>query len=176
MQPVFLIQSVFSNASMLADNSLDPTSAASDQVLYVSLRNVSPNGVDALWQVMGGCRHMFHHIDLWGDVAPYMFYNVHVWRHARPRQDINAGIPQEGGGKPGSVRWALSCWKMGLSAKACPSMCGSSQGTSTSSWCLATVMLPWRSTNGSLQWNDTQPHTATDTLPQHAVSNTHARL
>ena len=37
MQPVFLIQSVFSNASVLADNSLDPTSAALDQILYISL-------------------------------------------------------------------------------------------------------------------------------------------
>ena len=72
--------------------------AASDQVLYVSLGNVSSNGVDALSQVMGGCRHMFHHIDQEGDVAPSMFYDVHVWKHARPRQDINGGILQEGGG------------------------------------------------------------------------------
>ena len=42
--------------------------------------------MDTLSRVMGGCRENFHHIDQWGDWAPYMFHDVHVWRDARPRQ------------------------------------------------------------------------------------------
>ena len=115
---------------MLADN-LDPTSAASDQILYVSLgpnpnpnpnpdSKVSPNGVDALPQVMGGCRHMLHRIHFWGNVAPYMFYGVHVCRHARPRQDISCSIQQEGNGKPDSVWWSLVLLEVGPVSQSMP--------------------------------------------------------
>ena len=118
---------------------------------------------------------MFHHINLWGHVASCMFYDVHVWRHARPRQYIISSSPAVcrkvvvslavGGG-------ALSCWKMGLSGKACSSICGLSQGTSSSYQYLTAVILPWRSTNGSLQGTTYNP-TPRLTLFQNARSPAH---
>ena len=136
---------------MLANNSLELTSAASDQILYVSLGKVSPNGMDALSQAMGGCRHMFHHINsetMWPHTCSKMFMSGDMLDHGKT---LTAAFCRKAVVSLAVCGGALCCWMMGLLAKACPSMCGSSQGTSTSSRYLAAVKLSWTSTNGSLQ-------------------------